>query len=177
LLIITPQQFKDAFLDVLREKEPQVVSMWEAAYTDYTSTIRECLQAVAERLQLHIYNRDYYTLDAIYYEEMDLEHFGEDSTYVKYISIALEHENRLIGTEAEINKLQLLNTPLKVLITYADGDAKYHYLSKYAKIIENADVFDDVSTTKKQLVIFGSCDGKITEWSFHLYQQGGFVLI
>jgi hypothetical protein len=132
----------------------------------------------AGHLNLKIYNGDYYTLDAIFYDEKDVHNFPEHTTYAKYIVIALEHENRLCGTQVEINKLQLFNAPLKVLITYSnDEKEKERYLEMFKNVIKDADVFGDISTSRKQLVVFGSCDGTTTNWSFHVYRGGAFVRI
>ena len=172
-----PQEFKKAFLEALPIKESEIISNWKGPLTQFTTTMRDFLPEIASILSLNLYNGDYYTIDAIFYEDKDVDHFSPDRTYAKYIAIALEHENRLSGTESEINKLQLFNVPLKVLITYASDDERDNYLSTYSNIIENADVFGDISTLRKQLVIFGSCDGNNTNWSFHVYNSGGFVTI
>jgi len=175
--IVLPEQFKEAFLKVITAKDAEIVSIWRGPLSPFTKKMRELLPDIASHLGLNIYNDEYYTLDAVFYEEKDTMHFSADYTFAKYIAVALEHENRLMGTEIEINKLQLFNAPLKVLITYAEEDQKKKYLDIYSRIISEADVFGDISTHKKQLVIFGQCDGTRSEWSFHVYQDGRFVAI
>ncbi len=79
-----------------------------------------------------------------------------------------------------MNKLQLFNTPLKVLVTYAGGSKADALVDKYARIMTNADVFSDFTTQRKQLVIFGP-PGKNPpvriNWSYHVYKQGRFIQI
>ena len=86
-----------------------------------------------------------------------------------------KEENYVIGSVAEINKLQLFNAPLKVLITYTGEDTFDYYLDGYAKIIKDADIFNDISTTRRQLVIFGTGNGKTANWHFFCYEDGKFV--
>ena len=150
------------------------MSNWKGALTKFTETMRELLPIIADDLDVRVYNSDYYTLDAIFYHDKDDEHFPRTSVYAEYIAIAFEHENRVIGSEAEINKLQLFNAPLKVLVTYAGDQAKDYYLARYEKIIQQADIFRDIPTKKRQLVIFGTCDGNRTQWTFHVYTGNGF---
>jgi hypothetical protein len=171
MIHVSPEQFKCAFLAAVEKKEAELLSAWQLAGI-YTQKIVEMLPIMAEALGLSVYN-EYYKIDAIFYEEKDQEHFKANATYAKYIAIALEHENEAKQSETEVNKLQFLNTPLKVLITYPGDKGENHYLSRYAKIIQWADVFGDIATKRKQLVIFGSLDGGRTKWSFHVYSSDG----
>ena len=131
---------------------------WEKALKDFTNYIRGTIfPRIAQKLGLQSFHTDYYTLDAIFYEGKDVEHFSENTTYAKYISVAIEHENIASTTHIEMNKLQLFNTPLKVLIAYAAAGAETDkLLDRYLKIMRAADVFDDVATLRRQLVVFGT---------------------
>ena len=165
---ILPETFKEAFLKVMMLNDKDLIGCWNRSLTEFTSQMRRIFPSIAEELKLELYNRDYYTIDAIFYEEKNIKHFDKDAVYAKYIAIALEHENRLYGSQAEINKLQLINTPLKVLITYSgSSEEKDSYLSMYSEIIDEADIFSDFSTLRRQLVIFGACENDKTNWSFH----------
>jgi hypothetical protein len=76
-----------------------------------------------------------------------------------------------------MNKLQLFNAPLKVLITYAPaGAATESLLRKYEKIIGASDVFHDVATLRQQLVIIGT-PKSVAEWRLYAYENDGFVLM
>src|SRR5437867_3737333 len=88
-------------------------------WTKYTTLIRERVSpSNGSRICLHAYSSDYYTLDCVYYEQKDTKHFPVESTYVCYLAVALEHQNFPASSRAEMNKLQLFNSPLKVLVTY-----------------------------------------------------------
>ena len=175
MVIVTPTEFKTAFEKSYIDKEQDIVSKWKGPLTPFTAVMRSLLDSIADNLGLHINNSDYYTLDAICYEDKDTEHFSEEAVYAKYIAIAIEHENYVIGSEAEINKLQLFNVPLKVLITYTGEETFNYYLDRYTKIIKDADIFDDISTTRRQLVVFGTGDGNAANWHFFCYEDGNFV--
>ena len=73
-----------------------------------------------------------------------------------------------------MNKLQLINSPLKVLITYASTEWHQGYLKEYAEMIKAADVFMDISTQRKQLVVFGHEEEKRISWFFYQYGNGKF---
>jgi hypothetical protein len=65
-------------------------------------------------------------------------------------------KNRLESERMEMNKLQIVNAPLKVLIAYPNsrshGDKM---LEGYREIVSAADIFNDISTSRPQLVRFG----------------------
>lgn len=176
MLVIAPERFKEAFQAAVITSEPEMLECWTDC-TPFTSLIRgRVLPAIAANLGLRVYcERDYFWLDAIFYEEMDTLHFGEDSRWVKYISIALEHENSGTSSIEEMNKLQLFNTPLKVLVTYARPSAREELLKKFSRILLDADVFDDFSTRRKQVVVFGGMQGGHVEWTFYIYRDGSFA--
>jgi hypothetical protein len=175
MIRVTPLQFKDAFLAVVSAAQADLVTRWDAL-GDYTTLMRAAiLPAIAPYLGIQVYSGEYYTLDCIYFAERDAEHFGAQATYATCISIALEHENKIDGTATEINKLQLFNAPLKVLITYAQtASVRAFYLERYRKIIQAADIFGDFATLRRQLVIFGSRHELTANWHFYAYGPDGF---
>jgi hypothetical protein len=119
-----------------------------------------------------VYSADYYTLVCIYYTERDTDHFSPDTTYAKYICIALEHENDIRGSAIEMNKLQLFNAPLKVLITYTQhASERAAYLESYTKILRGADIFGDFATHRRQLVVFGDKQETTVNWRFYVYES------
>lgn len=176
---VTPEQFADAFLYALSHHANELNAHWDlskpAGYrvASYTQLIREnLLPTTAGQLGLHHFCSDYYTLDAIFYSERDTENFGTVSTYAKFIEVAIEHELNAWDAHRELNKLQLFNSPLKVLITYATRENdRQDLLRKFEKLLAEADCFGDVSTLRRQLVIFGSEDD-ITNWACYRYANG-----
>ena len=183
--IISPAEFKQAFQVVAEQSEQNMLQCWTSG-KQFTALIRsQFLPNIANELGLEAYcEKDYYWLDAIFYEEKDTAHFGIDRVYAKYVAIALEHENtpfvKGCDTAVEMNKLQLFNTPLKVLITYAGGIEAEALLAKYARIMASADVFSDFTTERKQLVIFGPPDKyppRQIKWTYHVYEHGAFTSI
>ena len=180
MIRVTPLQFKDSFLKVVSTKpmDSQLVALWSLE-TPYTKLIlEEVLPNIATELGISTWDSDYYFLDSIFYAELDEHHFGPDANYAKCVNIAMEHEHIIDGTEVEMNKLQLFNTPLKVLITYAaDETQRVHYLNRYAKILQGADIFGDFATLRRQLVVFGSRSGQVVTWHFYAYEPTGFKAI
>jgi hypothetical protein len=132
---------------------------------------------VARQLGLLSWNKEYYTLDGMLYEERGVDNTGKYATYANWISVAIEHENDSSRAHEKMNKLQSFNAPLKVLITYAaDGAASESLLRKYENLIKTADVFNDVATLRQQLVILGTLK-TVREWRFYAYENDGFVLM
>jgi hypothetical protein len=174
---ITPIEFRDAFANVVCERATELHDQWRnnAAYTAFVRA--NVLQPIAARLGLRAWClRDYFHLDAVFYEERDEEHFAPHETWAKAISVAIEHENVSgPGTYREMNKLQLFNAPLKVLITYTSDDQQaLVLLGEYSKIIRDADTFGDTATQRRQLVVFGDLPSEGRRWTFHAYGPDGF---
>ena len=79
--------------------------------------MRGCVTEIARELGMNC-SHEYYTVDAILYNERDDGNFRNPRcAYAKYISVAIEIENNCTDAHVEMNKLQLLNAPLTVLIT------------------------------------------------------------
>jgi hypothetical protein len=175
---ITPREFRNAFLSVLKAEESNfraAVSFEAKSFTYFMRT--NIFPKIARQLGLLAWNKDYYALDGIFYEERGRDNAGKYTTYAKWISVALEHAHRPSRTHEEINKLQMFNAPLKVLITYvAEGAEAEALLGKYESIIKDADIFDDIATQRKQLVILGSPQ-TVRGWRFYVYESDGFVLM
>jgi len=113
----------------------------------------------------------------MFYEERGVDDTGKYAAYANWISVAVEHENEAMKADETMNKLQLFNAPLKVLITYAaDGSGTESLLRKYENIIRASDVFNDVATLRQQLVILGT-PKTVGEWRFYAYENDGFVLM
>jgi hypothetical protein len=175
---ITPREFRDAFLAVLKAEENNfraAVSFEAKSYGYFVRT--NIFPKIARQLGLQAWNKDYYALDAVFYEERGRDSAGKFTTYAKWISVALGHANRPSKTYEEINKLQIFNAPLKVLITYvSEGAEAEALLGKYEAIIKDSDIFDDIATLRKQLVILGSPQSA-RGWRFYVYESDGFVLM
>jgi negative regulator of genetic competence, sporulation and motility len=132
---------------------------------------------VARELGLKSWNKEYYTLDGMLYEERGVDDTGKYATYANWISVAIEHENDSARAHEKMNKLQSFNAPLKVLITYAPpGDASEALLRRYENLIRSSDVFNDVATLRQQLVILGT-PKTVLEWRCYAYENDGFVLM
>lgn len=132
---------------------------------------------IARQLGLQSWNKEYYTLDGMLYEERGIDNTGKYASYANWVSVAIEHENDASQAHETMNKLQLFNAPLKVLITYAQlGQATDSLLRKYENIIKASDVFNDVATLRQQLVILGTPKA-VADWRFYAYENDGFVLM
>jgi len=174
---IEAQIFYKSLVETLTKYRIDLSERWDQP-ANYTRFIMDViLPEVGKNLEMECYAANYYTLDCVYYEECDLDHFRTDTTYVKYVAVALEHENFLTGSCVEMNKLQLFNTPLKVLITYSSPRQVSTWLTKYADIVRKADIFQDAATLRRQLVVFGDKPGEFPIWRGFIYEPEGFLEI
>lgn len=175
---ITPRDFRNAFVAVMKAEQDSFRTAAGFEAKSYTYFMRSNMfPKIARQLGLLAWNKEYYALDAVFYEERGRDNFGKYTTYARWISVALEHANNPAKTLEAINKLQMFNAPLKVLITYAaEGAESDSLLRKYEAVIGESDVFNDIATPRQQLVIFGT-PRALREWRFYVYESDGFVLM
>jgi hypothetical protein len=175
---ITPRDFRNAFVTVLNAEHKSFRTAVGFEAKSYTYFMRSNIfPKIAKHLGLLAWNREYYGLDVMFYEERGTDNFGKFTAYAKWISVALEHANKPAKTQEQINKLQMFNAPLKVLITYAaEGTEGDSLLRKYEAVMRDADVFNDIATLRQQLVIFGTPPA-VRDWRFYVYENDGFVLM
>jgi hypothetical protein len=175
---VTPREFRNAFMDVMRVERDgfRAAVSFEAKSYDFFMR-SNILPKIARHLGLQAWNKDYYSLDCVFYEERGRDNAGKFTTYAKWISVALEHANRPTRSHEEISKLQMVNAPLKVLITYVEeGPDSESLLSKYETVIRESDVLNDIASLRKQLVILGTPQAA-RDWRFYVYESDGYVLM
>jgi hypothetical protein len=174
----TPKDFRDAFLAVMKAQHANfraAVGFEQKSYNYFMRT--DIFPRIARHLGLQSWGKEYYTLDGVFYEERETEHVRPNAAYAKWICVAIEHEIDLRTTYREMNKLQLFNVPLKVLITYAaEGIEADSLLRNYERIMRAADVYDDFETKRRQLLILGT-PKTVRDWRFYSYESDGFVLM
>jgi hypothetical protein len=175
---VTPRDFRNAFLEVMESEHDSFRTATGFETKSYNYFMRSTIYPkIARHLGLLSWKKEYYTLDGMFYEERGMDDTGKYATYANWISVAVEHENDASRAHETMNKLQLFNAPLKVLITYAaDGAASDSLLQRYEGIIKASDVFNDFATLRQQLVILGT-PRTATQWRFYAYEDGGFVLM
>jgi hypothetical protein len=175
---ITPRDFRNAFVAVMQSERDSFRTAVGFEIKSYNFYMRTTIYPrVARQLGLSSWNKEYYTLDGMLYEQRGMDETGKYATYANWISVAIEHENDSACAPDKMNKLQSFNAQLKVLITYAaEGSASETLLRKYENLIKSSDVFNDVATLRQQLVILGT-PKTVREWRFYAYENDGFVLM
>ncbi len=175
---ITPRDFRNAFVAVMKSEHDSFRTALGFETKSYNYFMRTNIYPkIAKHLNLLSWNKEYYTLNGMFYEERGTDNAGNYTAFAKWVSVAIEHENNGLKTLEAINKLQLFNAPLKVLITYAaEGADTEMLLRKYEKVMSDADVLDDFATLRQQLLIIGT-PKTIRKWRFYAYESGGFVFM
>lgn len=178
---VTPEIFKEKFIEVCKEKEviKSLIDNWEDA-SKYNSLIlgdsrREgILETVANKLELQ-FDREHWKFDFVMFREKFEEYF-KWGNYAKYLDIVIEHENDINDSHKEIHKLNMINAPLKVLITYYKSEEDVgKRLTDYAGIINAGDIFNLYGVKCNLMVIFAPYKKpEKIEWDFHKYHNGVF---
>jgi len=183
MIIVTPYEFKEAFLQIATKRQQDIISKWTdpKACTDLMLDEQNGVCAeIASSLKLNYY-REYWTIDAVFYEKRSSKYFDDKSFFAQSISVALEHENYGNSAHNEIHKLTIINAPLRVLITYPNIRTKDEktLLGEFAEIVREGDIFFNFSCYRKLLVVFGYKDhiGEKVKWEFFLFGNGSFSLI
>jgi hypothetical protein len=172
----SPSDFYAAFLRIVNRERVALTEGWSSNLRHTAVMFERIVPAVADEIGMSYYI-PYFGIDTIFCHEFDVINFRNPNLRcpAKYISVALEHENGCDTAAEEMNRLQIYNAPLTVLITYPypqtdAGGAKL--LDKYAGIVRDADVFGNASTERKQLAIFGYPGQR---WEAFVYADGTFT--
>ena len=181
--VVTPDEFKAAFLEIVSAHEDALVARWSrfGEYTKYfmgPKTGCGLIHKIARRLVLECH-KEYWHIDAIFCKCLDKTHFrNPNATYAKSVAVAFEHENNSDSSNEEMNKLSIIDAPLKVLVTYYRSDqCRDKHLEEYAEILGEADGFSDFSTSRKHMVVFGHREHDRALWSFYVYAKGKFDVL
>lgn len=175
---VSSRDFRNAFVAVMRSESESFRTAIGFETKSYNYFMRTNIYPkIAKHLSLLSWNKEYYGLNGMFYEERATDNFGNFAAYAKWISVAIEHENNGPKAHETINKLQIFNAPLKVLITYAtEGAETDTLLGRLERVMSGADVFDDFATLRQQLLILGT-PRTIRKWRFYAYESDGFVLM
>jgi len=175
--IITPKKFKEVFLSHAEKEKERIISLWreDKKFTELMLGYNEGIVAKTAEALGQKYYREYWTIDAVYFKRKIQKYFSKLGTYAEYLSAAIEHENLFKTSHEEMNKLSMLNCPLKVLITYPPQDEAPQLLKEYADILSRADIFKDFTLKRKHLMVFRYLNRPEDSWSFFVYQNGDFT--
>ena len=174
-----PVAFYQLFREVVADPahDEQLKSLWRES-TEYTAYVTTAIYpALAKKSDLRNHDKTYWTIDCILFDEWD--NTFQYAQYAKRVYVAIEHENDWRHSATEINKLQLLNVPLRVLITYPNSDKERDKLiGQYNKIIhESHELFNETDSTRRTLVIFGYRHPNFIEWTAYHYTNGQLQLL
>ena len=117
-------------------------------------------------------------MDAIFYNPADNASTEKHKFLFKDIQIAFEHENDLkSGLITEVGHLLLLNSSLKVLVTYYDSnsntDIRDLELKEMHNMISNSSSSELISANESFLVIF--CDEETFTWEGNIYKNDRWI--
>jgi hypothetical protein len=179
MTLISSRLFFDIWKQITNDNKQVLLDQWQN-YKNYTSLIKgsenSILSQIAIKLNLFVYEKDYYSVDAIFFNADDLCPKIQDKTYwFRNLQIAFEHENNFYsGLYQEISHLIILNSPLKVLVTYPDniehGEKELEYFTEIIKGNRNELQF---SEKEEILVIYGFRED--FSWHGYIYKSEGWL--
>lgn len=156
---ITAKQFFKSWMKIVSKRQDELLRLWHIPkeYTNYIKgSDNSVISEIALDLDLHSYEKDYYSLDTIFYKVEDLTPGISPNTYWFHdIRIGFEHENNFgSGLYQEVSHLLLINCELKVLVTYPNVDSKDE-LDYLHSIISTNRQSKNISEKENFLIIFG----------------------
>ena len=182
--VISPSQFKAALQSVLENPamHKRLYDRWDTTSKEYTSVWEDSVDGIyrqlADALELLLKREHYGHIDAVFYKNFNKE-FPRS---VNFFSVVMEHENNTDTSWEEMEKLTVLNSPLKVVVTYPYEEySADELLADYAEQIAVMDkVWSNHSAEQRYIAVFASeiqpsISEKGTPWEYHLYEKGKFV--
>lgn len=175
---ITSEQFTKAWFEVVMEKRRILSSEWRNA-AEFTNLIKGCeenvLRRVAEKVGLHCYCSDYYSIDSILYDDYGrVPGLGENTYFFREIRVAFEHEN-VFNTKLyqEVAHLLIVDCDLKVLVTYPNGDP-VPQMNHLHDLIKGTSKQKEISDSASFLIILGY--ESEFEWEAYVYKEDDLKL-
>lgn len=159
MITVTSTNFYGAWLETVKYRKAEMLPIWRNN-KEYTSYIKgshnSVLSEIAQAFNLKSYEKDYYSLDAIFYSDADLTpKINENNYWFRHITIAFEHENNFkSGLYQEVSHLLITNSDLKVLVTYPNENItnQFNYLHEIVKGCKHSNIISD---EKSFLIILG----------------------
>jgi uncharacterized protein YihD (DUF1040 family) len=132
---------------------------------------KSIISEISKKLGLLSRENDYYSIDAIMFEQNDIIPNVKPDTY-RDIKIAFEHENTFnSGLFREVSHLLITNSLVKVLVSYPNYEPD-EKLKSLHKIIKETRHSKDLSEKENFLIIFGYENG--FEWEGYIYKENNW---
>jgi hypothetical protein len=177
---ITSKAFFQAWLETVNNerRKSYLLENWTNLQT-YTNHIMgdddSVMKEVAKKLNLLCYDYNYYHSDTILYKEEDLvEDRPTNTTWLRDMRVVFEHEHNFnSGLFQEVSHLLILNSDIKVLVTYPDGDGNGNAKAELAflhRVIKGNRLSKEISDNESFLIIFGYKENY--KWKGFVFKEG-----
>jgi len=176
---IKSTDFYKIWKNTVTNRKQEMLSVWRNN-KELTLFVKGSENSIIDQIANHFgllsYPQDYYSIDAILYEEKDLTpKIKENTFWFRDIKVAFEHENNFkSGLYQEVSHLLITNCKLKVLVAYPDyePDTELEYLHE---IINGTRHSKELSEKENFLIIFGYENG--FEWEGYIYKESNWKKI
>jgi len=176
---VTSNFFYQAWITVVEEKRLELLDKWNN-FKEYTDLIvhsnNSVLISIAELLEIKCYNKDYYSVDAVFYCDEDrVPQTKFDSWWFRGLRVAFEHENNFnSGLFQEVSHLLIIDCELRVLVSYPNR-RRNDELKYLHEVINGSRNSEDLSAKENFLIIFGYED--LLRWEGLVFKKDGWKVI
>ncbi len=167
---ITSIEFFKHWISTSNELVTDFEAKWNNA-SDYTYFIlNDVLEIITKKCNLSYYN-EYYNIDSVFFKNEDLvPNIPENTTWLKHIRIAFEHENKFnSGLYQEISHLLITQCDIRILVTYPEGSDINSELDRLHDIVFQTKLSKDLSDNQSLLIILGKLVDRKTIWTGYIY--------
>lgn len=181
---ITANQFFQVWKQVGLARKSDLLNKWSNS-KQYTSLILydedAVLKDIARKLGLLCYSygqHGYYWIDGVLYKPEDLfPDCPKDQTWLRRIRVAFEHENDFYSwLNSEVGRLLLVNSELRVLVTYPNEKIDWNALDDIHNFIATTDDSDMISNSESFLIIFGwKNENQYIEWEGRVFKSNKWL--
>ncbi|AEV34362.1 hypothetical protein Oweho_3413 [Owenweeksia hongkongensis DSM 17368] len=177
--MITANDFFKAWCSVTKSREADLINHWRDFHPKYPYLIKgsddSIVKMVADKLDLKVYDSDYYSIDSVFYIEDDrIEKDLTTGFFLRGLSIAFKHENEEpLSLRQEASHLLILNCELRVLVFYNDDgnqSGPEPELLALHELIRNSRSSEVISAEGSFLIIYGTRLYQNLVWKGYIYR-------
>lgn len=176
---ISASQFFNAWKEISALQAGTLLCNWSnaSAYTDCIfDNVDSVLMQLAKKLELEYYC-NYYSIDAVFFKEQDyVPGIAEQSTSLRKLRIAFEHENYFSsGLFQEVSHLLITNCELRVLVTYPDNNYDWE-MNRLHDLILGAEGSVQISAEGSFLMINGfKSPENVIHWEGSMFNSKAWI--
>lgn len=176
---ITAEEFYKCWIAVVSERKQLLVDNWRNNRI-FTSLVigseGSLLSSIANKLELKVYENNYYCLDAVFYDDEDLvPNLPPNKFWFRNLKIAFEHENHFnSGLYQEFSHLLITNCDLKVLVSYPNDDESGEKMLNYFTDLILSNTRTKLYSVSQELIVIFGFENNF-EWQGYIFKTNKWI--